>query len=71
MGSVEDVDESLVNHESCGFVMVQDSRQRDPVEKSTQGSLLVLLNLSLTLFLRDVMIKPESLSIPAECVKGA
>jgi hypothetical protein len=52
--------------------VVPDTIQRDPVQKPTQGSLLVL-NLSLKLFvvLRDFMIAPASLSIPAEFAKEA
>jgi hypothetical protein len=50
MGYIKDVEVPLEEDESCAFVMVPDKRQRNPVEKATQGSMLVLLNLTLTLF---------------------
>jgi hypothetical protein len=37
-------------NESHTFIVVPDNRQRDPVEKAQQGSLLFLLNLTLKRF---------------------
>jgi hypothetical protein len=46
--------------------MVPENRQQYPVEKTTQGSLLAVLNLALKLFgyFIDSMIVPEKLLTP-------
>jgi hypothetical protein len=50
MGILKEVDNTLDEKESHAFIMVPDNRLRNPVKKASQGSLLVLLNLMLTLF---------------------
>jgi hypothetical protein len=63
MGSLEDIDATPQERELFTFVMVLYTRQRDPAEKPIQGSLFIMLNLSLKLFgfFRDFVIKPERL----------
>jgi hypothetical protein len=53
--------------------MVPDNRQRDTVEKPTQGSLLAVMNLALKLFgyFQDSMIGSEKLLTPQGCEKVA